>query len=492
MNITPFLFIGTLLLQAILFFLVRLLPIWKVRHQGCDAYYFLLSAEVFRAHRKLPVKLPPYYLADIEEQWYPPAFTVFLGLLPDRIVKHYYWLINPILDFMNLVVMDVFISIISGSTEAVLLANIIYIFMPVFVSEYSNLTSRSLANIVFSCFLIFLYYAFKNPVWYVVVALSWCTILFTHKLTAQGGLFLVILVAIVYATPIPLVVTLGIIPFLLLFTGGYYLKILKGHWDIVSFWHRNLPLLGAHQIYESPIYGIAKDKTSSKGLLKRTGALFLYNPFIYFVLVVFAYSPELVQMDAAVYYLFVCITAITAWAFLTTFIPYLNSLGEGYKYIKYTALPSAVFISLIFDNLDTFSITLLVISSIVTIMGLVLSIYLVLTRSKGIIDEDLRKMLDYLKSKKEFDMLGCINLDMADAIVYFARKKVLWGTHHYNFNEKMVEFFPVFRAPIDVLTQKYGLKYWCINASYVNPEDIFSPSSKKLIKSFGQYQLYEA
>jgi len=88
------------------------------------------------------------------------------------------------------------------------------------------------------------------------------------------------------------------------------------------------------------------------------------------------------------------------------------------------------------------------------------------------ISGDFKKLLDYLKSHENIDRIGCINLHMSDAVVYFARKKVLWGTHHYLFNQKVYRFFPVMRCKAEDIAEEFALKYWCINTDYVNP-DIF-------------------
>lgn len=57
-----------ILISPIVVFLLRILPRRKKGFVDVDAYYFLLSAEAFKEQHRIPIKLPPYYLLDIEEQ----------------------------------------------------------------------------------------------------------------------------------------------------------------------------------------------------------------------------------------------------------------------------------------------------------------------------------------------------------------------------------------------------------------------------------------
>jgi hypothetical protein len=491
--------IAIFLVEVVLFFFIRLLPVWKLRNQGCDAYYFLLSAEVFRAQKKIPVQLPPYYLADIDEQWYPPGFTVLLGLLPEWAVTRYYWLINHLLDFLNFVLMDFFLWYVSNSVDVIIVANLVYIFIPVFMSEYSALTSRSLANLFFSGFVISLYFVMNSIgngalEWVSVVALlaAWFLILFTHKLTTQLGVFMIIAFSVLYQSILPFFIIAVGIPIFIILTKGYYWKMLRAHWDIVSFWHKNLRWLGAHQVYESPLFSKSDGSATTKipYTKKILIALIFYNPFIYFVLLSFLGLEGEFLSDPMLYYLFLCVLVVFAWSIATTFIPYVKSLGEGFKYIKYTGFPAAVFIGLAYPEMTVTGKAFLAFILIFSILCILSGMKIQLNRSLGKIDEDLSELLSYLKQSPEVDMLGCIDCHMCDAIVYFARKKVLWGTHHYLFNEKIIRFFPVLRASIDDLSREFGLKYWCINTDYVNPEDL-RMKNVSITRSFGKFSIYK-
>ena len=467
-----------LLLEFLLFFFIRLLPVWRFRHQGCDAYYFLLTAEIFRKKKKIPIVLPPYYLADIEEQWYPPGFSVFLGLLPEWIVQKYHWLINHILDFLNLLLLDCFIWAFHMGWRALLVANLVYIFTPTLTLEYRGLTSRSLGNLLFTLFMMAMWGTLMDVRWLPAALFVWLLILFTHKMTMQLGVVMGIVLSVVFKTWLPVIVVIGGIPLAIVLSKGYYWKILKGHWDIVSFWHKNLPCLGAHQVYDSPVYNpdryaMKKKRSLTEDCLKLGKYYLLHNPFLILILFWFVFSAfggikfaelkDIGLKGETGIFLLAWSFVVFGWAAVTTLIPGFKALGEGYKYLKYSALPVSILVA-------ACGLTCLVIGMVVATCLLFRSTrHLFKEAVLDKIDDDLNKMILWIERNPQVDRIGCINTHFADLVVYHCRRRVLWGTHHYWFNEKVVDFFPVLRKNIKKLNAQYDLRFWIINKSYVDP-----------------------
>jgi len=486
--------------------MIRLVSIWPYRHQGTDAYYFLLSVEAFKEQKRIPVKLPPYYLADIEEQWYPPGFTVFLSLFPDKILRRYYWIINSIVDFANLLLLDVLLYLNGVPFSVLLTANMFYIFIPVFNIEYFNLNSRPLGNLFFSLFIIAMF-AFMHMqglslggvVLFFLLWIAWILILLTHKLTMQCALFVSIVLSVVSRSFVPLLIVLGGIPFCVILTRGFYWKVLKGHGDILKFWDRHIDFLGAHQVYDSPIYGEEryqeiiqkKTKVFLRSIPDKLRQLLFYNPFIYFVLYVCFFNNDLISSGFQKY-LVIIVCSVLSWSVLTTFIPFLRFLGEGYKYLKYSGLPSAALIATVFPQLTGGERTAIFCLFILSLASMIKAAYNRWKKSANIslISGDFKDLLDYLKAHKDIDDIGCMSLHMSDAVVYFSRKRVLWGTHHYLFNEKVVKFFPVLRKTREDISKEFQLKYWCINKDYVEPECL-GFNEKDIEVTFGTYSLYK-
>ena len=140
-------------LLLVLFFVFRLTPIWRVKERGCDAFYFLITAKAFRQNRKIPIVTPDIYLLELNEQWYPPLFSILLGLLPSRWVESRYWLFNHLLDAMVLLLLVAWVENGYGPYMA-LLAGTAYASSPYLIDEYASMTSRPLATLQLVLFLL--------------------------------------------------------------------------------------------------------------------------------------------------------------------------------------------------------------------------------------------------------------------------------------------------------------------------------------------------
>ena len=78
---------------AVLAFYLRIKPRLLQKDFGIDSWYFLLYAEEFRKTRRIPVKLP-YFMLDLEEQWYPPGLAIFLSFFPQSFLEKFNTLIE--------------------------------------------------------------------------------------------------------------------------------------------------------------------------------------------------------------------------------------------------------------------------------------------------------------------------------------------------------------------------------------------------------------
>jgi hypothetical protein len=77
-----------LLCLAVVSLGIRFRPFLQNPGLGVDTWYWFLCAEDVRKRRKLPPVLP-YFMLEIEEQWYPPLYAGLLGLLPVRLLERY-------------------------------------------------------------------------------------------------------------------------------------------------------------------------------------------------------------------------------------------------------------------------------------------------------------------------------------------------------------------------------------------------------------------
>ena len=82
------------------FLIARMYPIWPRRFQGCDAFNILMNARQLRKSRRLPIRMPPVFLLEEQDQWYPPGFLILCALLPEAWLEKRYWLINHVIDLV--------------------------------------------------------------------------------------------------------------------------------------------------------------------------------------------------------------------------------------------------------------------------------------------------------------------------------------------------------------------------------------------------------
>jgi len=506
-------------------FLLRVAPLWRQRHLGVDAYYFLLTAEEFKKQKRIPIKLPPYYLLDVEEQWYPPGFSVFLGLLPNKFLYRSYWLISPILDALNLAVLLVFIYLQTFSLEGLFLAGIVYALTPILITETTTLTSRPLGNLLLTgeILSLALYFQEDSILFLILAVIFGFTIFASHKMSTQFLCFFYVCLTIVIQSIIPLVILILAFIISLIILRGYFFKILKNYQDGIVFWHRNWNYLGAHQVYNSPVYTRNRkssenntytprkhhiytaldylNKIKSSIFTKNKAAYFFLrgifgkdgNPFIVFVLLSSLWIFGTLAPIEKLIFLWAFLAFV--WMLLTIFVPYLRLLGEGFKYMRMSAFPAAYIISLSFtsSNVSRLGIVLVALILLFSVgrWFLTLSELSRTNHTPSILNEEpaLEKMFEYIKKNPEVDYIACFSVDLADSLVYNCRRHVLWGTHHNCMNSKVVDFFPVLRKPLKWFKEQYGIKYILVDTAYVRPQDL-ELEKNSIVKQFGQYVLY--
>ena len=278
-------------------------------------------------------------------------------------------------------------------------------------------------------------------------------LLFTHKLTVQLLWFLVPFLAVVEGS------LQWLWPLILSYVSALvvgrdlFLKILRQHWDIVSFWHRNWNYLGAHQIRNSPIYGDGTPPKSGYHSDSYWRSCFMHgkrslktNLWIITALMA-AWSQHLSDFES---FLLVCVVGTYLWVFLTSCIPALRLLGEGIKYVKFAIPPS---IALTFGPLLHGGFP----QDIPIVMGLsALQLFalVMITRNMnrsfvlgGAMKAEMANILERIRLEKEARIL-CLPTHLADLVAFHTDSPVLWGGHGYGF-AALEPFFPVMRRPVE-------------------------------------------
>jgi hypothetical protein len=505
-----FMLVGLALVGLALYLRLRIFI--GTRPGGVDTWYYLASAEAIRKQKRLPISLPQYLLHEDRES-YPAVFPLFLALLPQGWLRSYFWLVSPIIDAVQLLLLYLLTFRLTDSVLAAGTAGLIYAVTPQLISETRNLNGRAFASLLMTITMLVLLRSvipsigpsgsLTGPddygVW-IVGTLLVAVLYNTHTSTTIALLVSLSTLSFVFGEWRLLAAGVAGLPLAILISGGYYVRVIRNHVDAARFWMRNVRFTRAHQIDDSPLYGVPRGSTDGAPQAAPSGGLYRSklllaarvlgeNPFILPML--FTPIPENVWA-AHMYWWAV---AIVAWSLLTTFGGPLRILGPGFHYMKTSVFPTAYVLS-VTVNVQEGAISwvglALVIAMIASFAALAY-FYRVMagrrTEHTAQTPPDLAEAAAYLRALPGPRALVLPSM-YADFVAYAARKAVVWGGHSGNL-EKFEEFYPVLRKPIDYFVERYSVDYLVLDTAYVEPERLGIAAGTTQLQRFGPIRVYE-
>ena len=462
-----------------------------------DHWYWLLYVEHLKEDRTFPTRLP-HFMLEIDEQWYPPLFPRLLALLPTQLITMHGAKISQMVDSLCGMIIAAFVFWITKNAAFGFLAGMSYILSYLPLSINIQLQPRGLSNLVLTVLGggIWLYLTTHSLwIWLAILSLSTC-LLFIHKMTTQiWVVFLLAFGAWTRDWTVPLLLPISIL-LAIIVSKGFYVKVLRAHWDIISYWHENMYYLGSHQYYESPLYSkpghpstaLHQKEFSSK--IKKVWTLFIANPFV-IIVPILVFQSIFVQCTKIEQFLWIWVGTTYLWAVLTTFVPYLMALGAGVYYVYHSFFPFFLLTAyLVTDISQQWLLWLL------AAWGLALFLSGALWRKvkEGNREkEDLLEVLEYLRGLPK-DGVFCIPFTLPDITAYFSRKKVFWGGHGYGFHTYLKPYFPIMRRNVLETLRERPLNYLLFWRTYLDSlEDIGLKTGRDLKFLFGkgEYELYE-
>lgn len=492
-----------LLLFGLLGILIRLRPFWINPALGVDHWYWLLCAEDVKRRRKLPPKLP-YFMLEIEEQWYPPLFAGLLTLMPMRWLKDHGGEISQFVDLLLGFLILVVVLGFSGSLAIALLSGLSYSLAWFPLSYNTQLQPRGLANLFLTLAMIGLWFYIDTrlfSIWIGVLILS-VILLFLHKMTVQ--MWVIYLLGFgVWAWNWKILLLLPTSVFLaLIVSKGFYIKMLKAHWDIVSFWHENIKYLGSHQYYESSLYqkedfvSTAHHQAGWRHQIRKLLSLYKYNAFLLLLPILASHTIHHNQGKLE-QFLWMWLGVTCLWTLFTTFVPCFLALGGGHYYLYQTFVPLFLFAGLTIRSMNASQQGLLfsfwgigLVFSVVKWEKYCRSIPL---NKRATIGDDLKKVLDHLKALPK-DGVFCIPFYLPDGAAFWTRKKVFWGGHSYGFQTLLKPYFPIMRKDVKETLKSKPLNYLLFWRGYLKSlKDIGLEEGRDIRFLFGkgEYDLYE-
>jgi hypothetical protein len=438
---------------------------------GVDAWFHLLYAEALRRDRRLPARVP-HFLLERCEQRYPPLFAALLALLPRGARLRARSVVTPLLDCAQLALLLLVARAHGLDPRAALLAGLVYATTPTLVLEHSTLNPRALGSLLLTSFMLYAETVLSGggPAPLVVGALAGALLLLTLKLGAQVLFVLVVATSLAYRDAA--VAGMGLLSTVLalLLSGGFYLEVLRAHAEILRFYFRHAADLNAHQVYDSPLYSERRPpghrperfyRPGLSGAWRLARGLLAHLPGV-LLLPWLAWRPA---PDAWSAFLLLWTIAVCAAAVLTTFVPPLRFLGEGFRYLKFAAFPLALLIG---QALAAWPEAL-------AALGLVaasgwLERRLLWARPFETLDADLAAAVAYLRGDPR-QRIATLPSHLADPLACLAGKKVLWGGHSSGYGA-LEAWSPLIRRPISDLLDEYGVPLLLIDTRYVQPRDL--------------------
>jgi len=484
-----------LILICFLAFYLRIYPRLRLKNYGIDTWFYLLYIEQLRKTKRFPIRLS-YYCLDKEEQWYPPGFPIALSIFSPKFLERFQWLLNPIIDCLQLLLLYSIVFSLTKDFFLSALSGIIYATTPTLISENTSLNSRGLANLIFTGLMLCLmmYVIGGNRWWLIPIILLGVSMLLTHKMVTQNFIFLMLVFTLCYLDVKFLIILMLIFIATVFLTKGFYFKILKGHIEILYFWKKNLHNLGAHQVYDSDIYekppNYSDRRFHSPGIMgiKRYLEAIILNNNNWYALFLMPFMFDFYRFSSIEKFHFYWLFWSYFLIILVTFVPNLKFLGESYKYVKFSVFPIAILFASIWPTNKLFYTVLFIILFLLNVKSIVKNYKDFNKKPQGNIDKQLMEIINYLKRSLK-DGVMAISAFSADGIAYFSRKKVCWGGHSSGWN-KLDEWFPVLKKPIEYFFKKYRLNYLLVDKDYVEV-DYLNLKNFSLFLNKDKFSLYE-
>lgn len=473
-------------------FIFESYPRFVNREYGVDIWTHLIYLKEFKKQKKMPVNMKNGFIFSGDYD-YPPVFMWILSKLPFRLVEKYEFLFSPFFDSIHLILIFLFAYMLTSSIYIAFLTQALYVLTPIIILENSSATPRSLGYTLFTIVMMSIFfYQNSGNMWLLILAIvSGALIFLTHRFTTQGFLFFAIIFGVLEKSLLFPSIFLVSFVLALVFSKGFYWKVLNGHLGNLMFWKKNIEHRYAHQVKGNLSPKKTKDfifRIYTQFLKFPPFVLEITNPWILFTLIFILFNLN----DNFIISSFVLwITISYGLAIATMWIPFLRFLGEGQRYLELSAFPTAfiaayVFVSSISTNWETpivFAYTLVGITSFVTIL---------IIQRKAIINEklrtltpDMKKMFLYLRSMKRKPRLLCIPHQITTNTIYHTGCFVYVNASYKTINE-ISDVYPFIKKPISEIMKKNNLDFILLNTEYASIEElgIENGKIKKQIKNF--------
>jgi len=457
-------------LVVALVFLVRMWPRRTHKILGVDTWAYLLEARAIRENRfKIPKEMPGYLVRSPYDV--PPFFYYLVALFPKKTAEVISRFFSPLVDSLQALLLFALVYFATGNEGAAFGAGVLFAVTPVSVLESITFTARPFASMVFTLFLVaFSFFASTgNAIAFIASAILALAVFLTHKMTAQAlavvcvGFFLAYSLNVFFIAPLVIGFVLAVVV-----SGGYYLRVLRGHLAILNFWRKRID-----RRYSKPVASQFVESVSK----------LLLNPWLLLAFVYYL-GGGLSGFENA---FFVACAALFVFAVATALKP-LAFLGENYRYLEYCAFPS-FFLSAVFIARQPTSLNLFLAAAclVVSIVGLFFTQKKIV--SAAAVKPELLDCLSFVGKRKENNVLalpplGSIVPYMTGKKIFAASSPTVWEQH-----EEAV-FSDLLLRKLPSLIRDYEVQLVIVEKTYASKLPHSAKEWKKVFTN-GEYSVYK-
>lgn len=477
----------------VLSYILQIYPRFFNKYFGVDVWTRLIESDIIRKnHYRIPNK--PIKKGFIFEGYfdYPPVFILLLSLFPKKALEKYQGYIAPFFDAIENILVFLIAIQLTGNVYTALLAQLIYTLTPVVALENSALVPRSIGYLLFSLsfytLLLYTSSSFGQTI-YLVLALIFSTLtLLTHRFATQSLFFICIFFLVIEKNPSYLFVFLISMISAVIVSRGYYLRVLKVHITNMIFWSKNSANRFAHQVYghippaKNPdimgiIYKLLSKFAPFTLLISNVWVL---SAFLYFILNI-ERGDILTKM--AIWVIFFYVLAI-----LVMMVRVLIPIGEGYRYIEMTQVPTAILTSYIFFTFfnspyGTFALWVLITLLISSLLVILAVQYKAVIKDKNrSLTQDMRNTFKFINKLPGTPRIMCLPHQITTMAVYNTKADILVGIDSYSV-KYMGDFYPVLKKSVSQLAKKFNLDYLFLRESFAKLKDLKIRGAKVVYKS---------
>jgi hypothetical protein len=483
------------ILIPILSFFLQAYPRFFKKSFGVDVWTRLLEIDFIRKnnHTIPQEKLQSQFIIDGYFD-YPPIFPWMLSFFSKETLKNIEGYIAPFFDSLQVLFIYPIVMILTGNSLLAVVAQGIYALTPMIAIENSYLTPRSFGYLNFSLVTISLLgYYYYGDISLLLASLVFGTAIFlTHRFATQSFLFITIFFTYYLNTALFLQIFLAGFAMAVILTNGYYLRVLKGHIANIYFWVLNKDYRFAHQVR-----GLVKEKKQQDWVGQIYMLLQLLSPIALFGLNPWAFSAFIVLGLHYFGWLLIPPILLTFAAWIIFFYvfgavvlksKYLIPIGEGQRYMEMATIPSAILSSYLFFRLPE------VIPGLWVWIGFGCLIFYCLAsilfiQIKGVIvdknrsvDDNLRKVFDFINKQKKKMRIICIPHQNTTLLIYHTEADVLVNADNPGLL-KLTDVYPVLRSSLPDLKRKYKLTHALVRTNFVTLKELRINKSQVLFSA---------